>query len=79
MEHAIHVSVGHFIQVVLPTSACVLVTKIKKAFCDAQLDDDNINFEALEADLKGNIDDNNNADANNNEDADDEAADFYHW
>ena len=76
MEHAIHVSVGHFIQVVSLTSAHVLVTKIKKAFHDAQLDDDNINFEALEADLKGNIDDNNNADANNNEDADDEAAYF---
>src|SRR5271168_1351635 len=77
MEHAIHVGTGHFIQVVSPTSAHVLVTKIKKAFCDAQLDDDNIDFYALEADLGGDIDDNDNADANeNNEDADDEAADF---
>jgi hypothetical protein len=77
MEHAIHVGAGHFIQVVSPTSARVLVMKIKKAFRDAQLDDDNIDFDALEADLGGDIDDNDNADANdNNEDADDEAADF---
>ena len=76
MEHAIHVGAGHFIQVVSPTSARVLVTKIKKAFRDAQLDDDNIDFDALEADLGGDNDDNDNADANDNEDADDEAADF---
>jgi hypothetical protein len=77
MEHAIHVSVGHFIQVVSPPSVCVLVMKIKKAFCDAQLDDDNIDFDALEADPGVDIDDTNNADANDkNEDADDEAADF---
>lgn len=78
MEHAIHLSAGHFNQVVcLPTSAHVLVMKIKKAFHNAQLDDDNIDFDALEADLRGDIDDNDNADTNdNNEDADDEAADF---
>ena len=39
MEHAIHLSAGHFIQVVSPTSAHILVKKIKKAFHDAQLDD----------------------------------------
>jgi hypothetical protein len=56
--------------------------KIKKAFRDAQLNDDNIDFDALEADLGGNSNDNDNADnanddANdNNEDADDEAEDF---
>jgi len=82
MEHAIHLSVGHFIQVVSPTSACALVMKIKKAFCDAHLDDDNIDFNALEADLGGDSDDNNNADNahdeadDNNEDANDKAADF---
>ena len=70
MEHAIHLSAGHFIQVVSPTSAHILVKKIKKAFHDAQLDDDNIDFNALEADL-GDDDDDDNAD-----DADDEAADF---
>ena len=41
MEHTVHVGAGHFIKVVSPTSACILVKKIKKAFCDAQLDDDN--------------------------------------
>jgi hypothetical protein len=82
MEHAIHLGAGHFIQVVSPTSARILVKKIKKAFHDAQLDDDNIDFDALEADLGGDDDDNDNADDANNEaddndeDADDEAADF---
>ena len=72
MEHAVHLSAGHFIQVVLPTSAHILVKKIKKAFCDAQLNDDNIDFNALEADLGGDDDDDND----NADDADDEAADF---
>ena len=82
MEHPIHLGAGHFIQVVSPTSARILVKKIKKAFHDAQLDDDNIDFDALEADLGGDDDDNDNADDANNEaddndeDADDEAADF---
>jgi hypothetical protein len=71
MEHAIHLGAGHFIQVVLPTSARILVKKIKKAFRNAQLDDNNIDFNALEADLGGDDNDNDNAD-----DADDEAADF---
>ena len=71
MEHAIHVSVSHFTQVVSPTSAHILVKKIKKAFCDAQLNDDNIDFNAPEADIRGDDDDNDNAN-----DADDEAADF---
>ena len=82
MEHAVHLGAGHFIQVVSPTSARILVKKIKKAFHNAQLDNDNIAFDALEADLGGDDDDNNNADDANNEaddndeDADDEAADF---
>src|ERR1700735_5407401 len=75
MEHAVHLGAGHFIQVVSLTSACILVKKIKKAFHDAQLDDDNIDFDALEADLGGDDDDNDEAD-DNDEDADDEAADF---
>ena len=70
MKHAVHLSVGHFIQVVSPTSVHILVKKIKKAFHDTQLNDDNIDFNALEADLGGD-DDNDDAD-----DADDEAADF---
>jgi hypothetical protein len=53
MEHAVHLGAGHFIKVVSPTSACTLVKKIRKAFHDAQLDDDNIDFDALEADLGG--------------------------
>ena len=71
MEHAIHLGAGHFIQVVSPTSAHILVKKIKKAFRNAQLDDNNIDFNVLEADLGGDDDDNDNAD-----DADDKAADF---
>jgi hypothetical protein len=81
MEHAVHLGAGHFIQVVSPTSARILVKKIKKAFRNAQLDDDNIDFDALEADLGGDDDNDNADDANNeaddnDEDADDEAADF---
>ena len=82
MEHAVHIGAGHFIQVVSLTFVRILVKKIKKAFHDAQLDDDNIDFDALEADLGGDDDDNDNADDANNEaddndeDADDEAADF---
>ena len=81
IEHAVHLGASHFIQVVSPTSACILVKKIKKAFHDAQLDNDNIDFDALEADLGGDDDHNNADDANNkaddnDEDADDEAADF---
>jgi hypothetical protein len=81
MEHAVHLGAGHFIQVVSPTSACILVKKIKKAFHNAQLDDDNIDFNALEADLGGDDDNDNADDANNeaddnDEDADDKAADF---
>ena len=81
MEHAIHVDAGHFIQVVSPTSVCILVKRIKKAFHDAQLDNDNIDFDALEADLGGDDDNDNADDANNeaddnDEDADDKAADF---
>ena len=41
MEHPIHVGMDHFIQVVVPISAHVLVMKIQKASCDAQLDHDN--------------------------------------
>ena len=76
MEHAVHLGTGHFIKVVSPTSACTLVKKIRKAFHDAQLDDDNIDFDALEADLGGNDDDEQDEDDTNNADneADDEAA-----
>ena len=71
MKHAVHLGTGHFIQVVSPTSVHILVKKIKKAFRDAQLNDNNIDFNALEADLGGDDNDNDNAD-----DANDEAADF---
>ena len=74
MEHALHLGTGHFIQVVSPRSGRILVKKIKKAFHDAELDDDNINFDALEADLGG---DNNDADDDDNDNnAASEAAEF---
>ena len=59
---------SHFIQVISPRSKHILIKKIKKAFHDAELDDDNIDFDALEADLGG---DNNDA---NDDDNDDNAA-----
>ena len=68
MEHALHLGASHFIQVVSPRSGRILVKKIKKAFHDAELDDNNIDFDALEADLGG---DNNDA---NDDDDDDNAA-----
>lgn len=76
MEHAVHLGAGHFIKVVSPTSARALVKKIRKAFRDAQLDDDNIDFDALEADLGGDDDNEQEEDDTNNADdeADDEAA-----
>ena len=79
MEHTVHLGTGHFIKVVSPTSACILVKKIRKAFCDAQLDDDNIDFDALEADLRGNNDDEQDEDDTNNanDEADDKAAAYF--
>lgn len=81
MEHAIHLGAGHFIQVVSPTSARILVKKIKKAFRDGELDvvdDDSINFDALEADLGGGgcNDDNDNDNDKDDKDDGDAAADF---
>jgi len=73
MEHAVHLGAGHFIKVVSPTSARTLVKKIRKAFREAQLDDDNIDFDALEADLRGDDDNEQDEDGTNN--ADDEADD----
>ena len=71
MEHALHLGAGHFIQVVSPTSGHRLVKKIKKALYDAKLDDNNIDFGALEANLR--CDDN---DKDNDDDAASEAADY---
>ena len=74
MEHTLHLGAGHFIQVVSPRSGRILVKKIKKAFHDAKLDDDNIDFDALEADLGG---DNNDTDDDDDDDnAASEAAEF---
>ena len=53
MEKAIHLGAGHFIRVVSPTSACTLIMTIWNIFHDAQLDDGNIKFNALEAELGG--------------------------
>jgi len=79
MEHAVHLGAGHFIKVVSPTSARTLVKKIRKAFRDAQLDDENIDFDALEADLRGNNDDEQDEDDTNNanDEADDKAAAYF--
>src|SRR6266436_1960134 len=76
MEHAVHLGAGHFIKVVSPTSARALVKKIRKVFRNAQLDDDNIDFDALEADLGGDDDNEQDEDDTNNanDEADDEAA-----
>ena len=74
MKHALHLGTGHFIQVVSPRSGRILVKKIKKAFYDAELDDNNIDFNALEANLGG---DNNDAnDDDNDNHAASEAAEF---
>jgi hypothetical protein len=79
MEHALHLGAGHFIQVVSPTSGRRLVKKIKKALRDAEVDDDNIDFDALGANLR--CDDNDDDDDDDGDDDDDdsaasEAADF---
>jgi hypothetical protein len=71
MEHALHLGAGHFIRVVSPTSGRILVKKIKKAVRDAKLDDDNIDFNVLEADLGG-----DNSYNDSDESAASEAADF---
>ncbi len=67
MEHAIHLGAGHFIQVVSPTSAHTVIKKIKKVLRNAELDDDSVDFDALEADL-GSNDGDDNTNTNNNDD-----------
>ena len=47
MEHAVHLGAGHFIRVVSPTSTRTLIKKVKKAFRNAGLDDDDINLDTL--------------------------------
>jgi hypothetical protein len=71
MEHAVHLGAGHFIKVVSPTSAHTLVKKICKASHNTQLGD--IDFDALEADLRGN-DDDEQAEDDTDDEADDKAA-----
>ena len=61
MEHAIHLGACHFIQVVSPTSAHVLVKKIKKALHDAKIDDTGIDLDTLEADPADDDDDDDDA------------------
>ena len=75
MEHALHLSAGHFIQVVSPTSRHCLIKKFKKALHDAELNDNNIDFGALEANLGCDNNDNDDDDDDNNDnDNDDDAA-----
>jgi hypothetical protein len=74
MEHALHLGAGHFIQVVSPTSGRRLVKKIKKALRDAEVDDDNIDFDALEANLGCDNNDDNDDDEDDDDDDDDDAA-----
>ena len=71
MEHAVHLGACHFIQVVSPTSARVLVKKIKKALCDAKIDDTGIDLDTLEADPTDEDDDDVNVDDNNASEAED--------
>jgi hypothetical protein len=61
MEHAIHLGTGHFIQMVSPTSAHALVKKFKKALRKANIDIENIDFDAME-DLGGDNDDDDDDD-----------------
>ena len=68
MEHAVHLGACHFIQVVSPTSARVLVKKIKKALCDAKIDDIGIDLNTLEADPADEDDDDNDDNASEAED-----------
>jgi hypothetical protein len=54
MEHALHLGACHFIKVVSPTSGRKshnVVKKLKKALRDADFEDQNIDFDALGADL----------------------------
>lgn len=76
MEHAIHLGAGHFIQVVSPTSARTVVKKIKKALRNAKLDDDSVDFDALEADLGSNDGDDDTDTDNDDDGAALEEADF---
>ena len=68
MEHTIHLSTCHFIQVVLLTSAHILVKKIKKALHDAKIDDTRIDLNTLEADPTDEDDDNDDNDTSKAED-----------
>lgn len=74
IEHAVHLGAGHFIKIVSLTSARILVKKIRKAFHNAQLEDNQIDFDALEADLGGdnNNDNEHNEDDTNNADDDED-------
>ena len=53
MEHAIHLGAGHFIKTVSPTSTPALLKKIKRAFRQAQLHDETVDLDALDAGLSG--------------------------
>jgi hypothetical protein len=66
MEHAVHLGAGHFIRVVSPTSTRTLIKKVKKAFRNAGLDDDDINLDTLGGD-DDNDDENDDNDDNDNE------------
>jgi hypothetical protein len=66
MEHAVHLGAGHFIRVVSPTSTHTLIKKVKKAFRNAGLDDDDINLDTPGGDDNNNDNDNYNNDDNNN-------------
>ena len=70
MEHAVHLSAGHFIRTVSPTSARALAKKIKKAFRDGELGDDAI----LVADLENDDDDDNDDNDDNDDDGDNAAS-----
>ncbi|KAG1842747.1 hypothetical protein DFJ58DRAFT_731906 [Suillus subalutaceus] len=51
MEHTINLAAGRFVTAVSPTSACKLLKKIKATFKHAQLEGQDVDLDALEADL----------------------------
>jgi hypothetical protein len=53
MEHSIHVSGGHFIKAVNPTSSQNVIQKVKEAFKNAGGDDSNLDVEQLGVELDG--------------------------
>jgi hypothetical protein len=63
MEHSVDLSAHHFIQEVSPSTARKLITKIKAAFQDADLDSENPDLDDLNTCLADFDGENNSADS----------------